>query len=66
MLYEVITKVIVSWEDLIDREELKAEDRDSDTLYQALLSITGVEAIAIVSVITSYSIHYTKLYEMYQ
>ncbi len=41
-------KVIVSWEDLIDREELKAEDRDSDTLYQALLSITGVEAIAIV------------------
>ncbi|MBN2617869.1 MAG: bifunctional oligoribonuclease/PAP phosphatase NrnA [Spirochaetales bacterium] len=41
-------KVIVSWEDLSDREELKAIDRDSDTLYQALLSITGVEAIAIV------------------
>ncbi|QEN04073.1 bifunctional oligoribonuclease/PAP phosphatase NrnA [Thiospirochaeta perfilievii] len=41
-------KIIISWEDLSDREELKAEDRDSDTLYQALLSITGVEAIAIV------------------
>lgn len=41
-------KVIISWEDLSDREELKALDRDSDTLYQALLSITGVEAIAIV------------------
>lgn len=41
-------KVIISWEDLSDREELKAKDRDSDTLYQALLNITGVEAIAIV------------------
>lgn len=41
-------KVIISWEDISDREELKAEDRDSDTLYQALLSISGVEAIAIV------------------
>lgn len=41
-------KVIISWEDLSDRIELKAEDRDSDTLYQALLSISGVEAIAIV------------------
>ena len=41
-------KVIISWEDLSDRVELKAEDRDSDTLYQALLSISGVQAIAIV------------------
>lgn len=41
-------RVIISWEDLSDREELKAEDRDSDTLYQSLLSIVGVEAIAIV------------------
>lgn len=41
-------KVIVSWEDLSDRDELKAVDRDSDTLYQALLSISGVEAIAVV------------------
>lgn len=41
-------KVIISWEDLSDRLELKAEDRDSDTLYQAMLSINGVEAIAIV------------------
>lgn len=41
-------KIIISWEDLKDREELKAEDRDSDTLYQALLSIVGVEAIAVI------------------
>lgn len=41
-------RVIISWEDLSDREELKATDRDSDTLYQALLSIVGVEAIAVV------------------
>lgn len=41
-------KIIISWEDLSDREELKALDRDSDTLYQSLLSITGVEAIGIV------------------
>ncbi|MGL1891502.1 MAG: bifunctional oligoribonuclease/PAP phosphatase NrnA [Spirochaetaceae bacterium] len=41
-------KLLVSWEDIADREELKAEDRDSDTLYQAMLSISGVEAIAVV------------------
>lgn len=41
-------KVIISWEDLSDRDELKAIDRDSDTLYQALLSISGVEAIGVV------------------
>ncbi len=41
-------RVLISWEDLSDREELKATDRDSDTLYQALLSIVGVEAIAVI------------------
>lgn len=41
-------RILISWEDLKDREELKAEDRDSDTLYQAMLSIKGVEAIAVI------------------
>lgn len=41
-------RVLISWEDLCDREELKADDRDSDTLYQAMLSIKGVEAIAVI------------------
>lgn len=41
-------RILISWEDLSDREELKADDRDSDTLYQAMLSINGVEAIAVI------------------
>lgn len=40
-------KLLITWEDLQDRQELKTNDRDSDMLYQILLSITGVEAVAV-------------------
>lgn len=41
-------KLIVSWEVLEDRRELKTEDRDSDSMYQMLQSIGGVETVAVI------------------
>jgi phosphoesterase RecJ-like protein len=40
-------KLIVSWETLKDRAELETEDRDSDSMYQMLQSIGGVESVAV-------------------
>lgn len=40
-------KLIVSWETLEDTLEFGQEGRDSDTLYQLVQSISGVEAIVI-------------------
>lgn len=41
-------KLIVSWEELQDREELKTLDRDSDSMYHMLQSIGGVEAVVVI------------------
>jgi phosphoesterase RecJ-like protein len=41
-------KIIISWENKDDREELAVEDRDSDKLYQLLQSIAGCEAVALI------------------
>jgi len=41
-------RLIVSWEELKDREELKTLDRDSDSMYHMLQSIGGVEAVAVI------------------
>lgn len=41
-------KLLVSWEILEDRRELDTMDRDSDSLYQMLQSIGGVEAVAVI------------------
>jgi phosphoesterase RecJ-like protein len=41
-------KLIISWEELDERQRYGLESRDSDTLYQLLLSIKGVEAIALI------------------
>ncbi|MDR2766749.1 MAG: bifunctional oligoribonuclease/PAP phosphatase NrnA [Treponema sp.] len=41
-------KLVVSSEEYEETQELGAQGRDSDTLYQLLLAIKGVEAIAIV------------------
>lgn len=41
-------RLLVSWEVLQDRSELKTQDRDSDSMYQMLQSIGGIEAVAVV------------------
>lgn len=41
-------KLLVSWEALTDRSELETLDRDSDSMYQMLQSIGGVEAVAVI------------------
>jgi phosphoesterase RecJ-like protein len=41
-------KLLVSWEDLNDRVELDTLDRDSDSMYQMLQSIGGIEAVAVI------------------
>jgi phosphoesterase RecJ-like protein len=41
-------KLIVSWELLEDRKELETLDRDSDSMYQMLQSIGGIEAVAVI------------------
>ncbi|MBN2655898.1 MAG: bifunctional oligoribonuclease/PAP phosphatase NrnA [Spirochaetales bacterium] len=41
-------KLLISWETLEDRKELETEDRDSDSMYQMLQSIGGVESVVIV------------------
>ncbi len=41
-------KVIISWEDKNDRDELGVDDRDSDRLYQLLQSVAGCEAVALI------------------
>jgi len=41
------SKIIISWEDKNDREELGVDDRDSDRLYQLLQSVAGCEAVAL-------------------
>jgi len=41
-------KLIVSWEELKDRKELNTLDRDSDSMYQMLQSIGGIEAVAVI------------------
>jgi len=41
-------KIIISWEDKNDREELGVDDRDSDRLYQLLQSVAGCEAVALI------------------
>lgn len=38
-------KVMYSWEDLADRAAFGAENRESDSLYQTLQGVTGVELI---------------------
>lgn len=40
-------KILISWEDPNDREELGTGERDSDKLYQMLQSIEGCEAVAL-------------------
>ena len=40
-------RIIISWEDARDREELGTDERDSDKLYQLLQSIDGCEAVAL-------------------
>ncbi len=41
-------RVIFSWENQQDRDELQVEDRDSDKLYLLLQSIQGCQAVAII------------------
>ena len=41
-------KILISWEDKDDRDELGVEDRDSDRLYQLLQSVAGCEAVALI------------------
>jgi len=40
-------KLLVSWETREDRKELDTDDRDSDSMYQMLQSIGGVEAVVV-------------------
>ncbi len=40
-------RIVLSWEDGKDREELGTDERDSDKLYQLLQSIEGCEAVAL-------------------
>ena len=40
-------RILISWEDAGDREELGTDERDSDKLYQMLQSIDGCEAVAL-------------------
>lgn len=40
-------KILLSWEDKNDRDELGVDDRDSDRLYQLLQSVAGCEAVAL-------------------
>ncbi|MDD5928220.1 MAG: bifunctional oligoribonuclease/PAP phosphatase NrnA [Spirochaetales bacterium] len=39
-------KLVVTWESLEDSKKYAAEGRDSDALYQNLLAVKGVEAVA--------------------
>lgn len=39
-------KLVVTWESLEDSKKYAAEGRDSDALYQSLLAVKGVEAVA--------------------
>ena len=41
-------KLILSWEELNDRDELETRDRDSDSMYHMLQSIAGIEAVAVI------------------
>lgn len=41
-------KLLTSWELLEDRKELETTDRDSDSMYQMLQSIGGVEAVVVI------------------
>ncbi|MBN1616116.1 MAG: bifunctional oligoribonuclease/PAP phosphatase NrnA [Spirochaetales bacterium] len=41
-------QLVISWENLEETEEFGMEGRDSDSLYQLIQSISGVEAIVIV------------------
>ena len=58
MLYEVITSILAAQNDG-NRSTMLNE---TDTLPEGLLEIAA-EGLAEFLVITSYSIHYTKLYE---
>ncbi len=40
-------RILISWEDQNDRDELNTDERDSDKLYQLLQSIEGCEAVAL-------------------
>ena len=40
-------RILLSWEEQKDREELGTDERDSDKLYQLLQSIEGCEAVAL-------------------
>jgi bifunctional oligoribonuclease and PAP phosphatase NrnA len=40
-------KVLISWENKDDRDELGVDDRDSDRLYQLLQSVAGCEAVVL-------------------
>ena len=41
-------RLIISWEELKDRQELETLDRDSDSMYHMLQSIGGIEAVAVI------------------
>ncbi|MDC7232235.1 MAG: bifunctional oligoribonuclease/PAP phosphatase NrnA [Spirochaetales bacterium] len=41
-------RILISWENKDDREELGVDDRDSDRLYQLLQSVAGCEAVALI------------------
>ena len=38
-------RVLYSWEDQADRSRFGAENRESDTIYQVLQGVTGVELV---------------------
>jgi phosphoesterase RecJ-like protein len=40
-------RLMFSWEDLADRTTLRAENRESDLIYQALQAVAGVELIVL-------------------
>lgn len=41
-------RILISWEEARDREELQTDERDSDKLYQLLQSVRGCEAAALI------------------
>jgi phosphoesterase RecJ-like protein len=41
-------KLLISWEEFDETEKYGVKNRDSDTLYQLLMSVGGVEAVAVI------------------
>ncbi|MDC7239934.1 MAG: DHHA1 domain-containing protein, partial [Spirochaetales bacterium] len=46
--FHLDNRILISWENKEDRDELGVEDRDSDRLYQLLQSVAGCEAVALI------------------